>query len=317
MNAQKPLISYVITAYNIENFIKASIESAFAQTYEPLEIILSDDCSTDNTFTIMQNMARQYTGKHKIILNRNEKNLGITLHMNKAYMELAHGEIIIAAHGDDISLPERTQKSFEFLQRHAEYSAVSFSMLAIDQNGNPLQNGLHSAVVSEFKTYSLDAPQKHGIPNIPAPSRAFYKRIMHKFGALAPSCPTEDELISFRSLLLGKNAFLPDVMVYYRKHAQSSSNSENFSRFPLMKIYQQQVIDMHVVLAECLLSLEKFNEIHEVLKIGVIKRQIYRNYFAQRNAKNLLHLLMSKHFTIKEKGHYIKEHITSLRTENS
>ncbi|WP_094603512.1 hypothetical protein SPSIL_010510 [Sporomusa silvacetica DSM 10669] len=314
MNSQKPLISYVITAYNIEEFIQASIESALAQTYEPLEIILSDDCSTDNTFVIMQNMARQYTGKHKIILNRNEKNLGITLHMNKAYMELARGEIIIAAHGDDISLPERTQKSFEFLQRHAEYSAVSFSMVAIDQNGNQLENGFHSAVVSEFKTYSLDAPKKNGIPNIPAPSRAFYKTIMHKFGALWPSCPTEDELISFRSLLLGKNAFLPDVMVYYRKHKRSSSNSENFAKFSLMKIYQQQLLDMKVAVDERLLSVEKFNEINEVLKIGISKRQIYRNYFAQRNAKNLLHLLMSKHFTIKEKGHYIKEHIAALRT---
>ena len=317
MNSQKPLISYVITAYNIEEFIQESIESAFAQTYEPLEIIVSDDCSTDHTFAIMQNIAAQYTGKHKIILNRNEKNLGITLHMNKAYMELAHGEIIIAAHGDDISLPERTQKSFEFLQRHAEYSAVSFSMLAIDQNGNQLENGFHSAVVSEFKTYSLDAPKKHGIPNIPAPSRAFYKNIMHKFGALWPSCPTEDELISFRSLLLGKNAFLPDVMVYYRKHKRSSSNSENFAKFSLMKIYQQQLLDMKVALDERLLSIEKFNEINEALKIGISKRQIYRNYFAQRNAKNLLHLLMSKHFTIKEKGHYIKEHIASLKTENS
>ena len=107
----KPLISYVVTTYNIENYVEESVSCAFEQTYSPLEIVLSDDCSTDSTFEIMERMAKEYTGPHKIVLNRNEKNLGITKHMNRAYLELATGEIIVAAHGDDISKSERTEKS--------------------------------------------------------------------------------------------------------------------------------------------------------------------------------------------------------------
>lgn len=72
-----PLVSYVLTAYNVEEFIEESVKCAFSQTYENLEIILSDDCSTDNTFNIMKKMADEYDGPHKIVLNRNEKNLGI------------------------------------------------------------------------------------------------------------------------------------------------------------------------------------------------------------------------------------------------
>jgi len=102
----KPLVSYVLTAYNIEAFIEESVKCAFAQTYENLEIILSDDHSTDKTFDIMKQMAAEYQGSHKVVLNRNEQNLGITKHMNKCYLEMAQGDIIIAAHGDDISIPK-------------------------------------------------------------------------------------------------------------------------------------------------------------------------------------------------------------------
>lgn len=57
---EMPLVSYVLTAYNIENFIEESVKCAFNQTYQNLEIVLSDDCSTDKTFDIMKKMADEY-----------------------------------------------------------------------------------------------------------------------------------------------------------------------------------------------------------------------------------------------------------------
>ena len=52
----------------------------FAQIYSPFEIILSDDCSPDGTFKIMQEMVEAYKGPHEFVLNRNEENLGIGGH---------------------------------------------------------------------------------------------------------------------------------------------------------------------------------------------------------------------------------------------
>ena len=57
---EKPLVSYVLTAYNIEIFIEESVKCAFEQDYENLEIILSDDCSSDHTFDIMKKMGGNY-----------------------------------------------------------------------------------------------------------------------------------------------------------------------------------------------------------------------------------------------------------------
>ena len=67
----KPLISYCLITYNQEKYIKEAVLSALSQTYHPLEIIISDDCSTDNTFDIVRETINNYLGGHNIILNLN------------------------------------------------------------------------------------------------------------------------------------------------------------------------------------------------------------------------------------------------------
>lgn len=300
---EKPLISYVVTAYNIERFVREAVECAFAQTYSPLEIVLSDDCSSDRTFEIMEKMAAEYRGPHKIKLNRNESNLGITRHMNKAYLELAEGEIIIAAHGDDISIPDRTRLSYEFLRDNPDVTAVSLSMKSVDSAGR--ENGTDDACVDSVKFYGFA-----GGGNIPAPSRAFYKKVMTVFGPLSDDCPTEDELITFRALMLGRNAFLPQVGVLYRKHSASSSNPGNFAKFPLEKILGQQFADMGKAIEAGLITPKQKEETKVALLKGMARRKIYRRYFAQPNLTNLLRLLISPRFPLRTRLYFLKLHLT-------
>lgn len=305
---EKPLVSYVLTAYNIENFIEESVKCAFEQDYENLEIILSDDCSSDHTFDIMKKMAEEYNGPHKIILNRNEQNMGISQHMSKCYIDLAGGEIIIAAHGDDISLPERTSKEVEFLINNPDYTAVSMGVVATDKNGMPLHTKAHNATVNEFHSYDF----KSG-GNIPAPSRAFLKRVMTTFGPLNEDCPTEDELITFRALLLGKNAFLPEVSTYYRKHENSNSNPAFFDRFPLEKILKQQDDDMATAVRLGLISEQERNDKYNILYKNMVIRKRYRNYFSKRDVASLLKLIKPNDISFRRKLSYIKEHILYLK----
>ena len=67
----KPLVSFCIITYNQENYILDALNGAVNQDYENLEIIVSDDCSKDNTFGVIENFVKTYQGRHKIILNRN------------------------------------------------------------------------------------------------------------------------------------------------------------------------------------------------------------------------------------------------------
>ena len=73
LDADRPLVTFVILSYNEERFIREGIQGAFSQTYSPLEIIISDDCSTDRTFEIIQEEVEGYKGPHKVVLNRNER----------------------------------------------------------------------------------------------------------------------------------------------------------------------------------------------------------------------------------------------------
>ena len=61
---RQPLVSFTILCYNQEAFIREAVEGAFSQTYSPLEIIISDDCSKDQTYEIVKQMADAYRKGH-------------------------------------------------------------------------------------------------------------------------------------------------------------------------------------------------------------------------------------------------------------
>jgi len=84
---EQPLVTFAIIAFNQEEYIRAAVEGAFAQTYSPLEIVVSDDCSTDKTYDIICEMAENYTGDHIVRTHRPKEFrtkgvLGLLQHVN-------------------------------------------------------------------------------------------------------------------------------------------------------------------------------------------------------------------------------------------
>lgn len=119
-----PLVTFALFAYNQENFIREAIESAFAQRYSPLEIILSDDCSSDKTFEIMQEMADAYVGQHVVTVRQSSTNKGLLQHVLDV-VALSKGLYFVLAAGDDISKPNRCEvivESFKMSGAWAIYS---------------------------------------------------------------------------------------------------------------------------------------------------------------------------------------------------
>lgn len=303
-----PLVSFVVPAYNCGDFINDAIKLAFEQNYSPLEIVLSDDCSTDNTFEIMKDMANQYKGPHKIILNKNEKNLGITRHMNKLFLELAHGEIIVVAHGDDISEPNRTQVQVNYLMKHPDCTQVASSAFVCDSQMHPLSEYLQKKIqVKEERTYTWDTGG-----HVTMPSSAFRRKVMEFFGPLNDDCPTEDDPVGFRALLLGQIALIPDILIHYRKHEGSMSNPEKFIQFPLEKILEQNVKDMDFAVDKGLITEEQACIKKEKLAKGMAQRKTYRKYFAKRTLASLWPLLTYPGLTFRRRLSYLREHIEYL-----
>lgn len=92
-----PLVSIIITSYNRATMISKSIESALAQDYPNLEIIISDNCSTDTSDTVI----KRYIHDPRIKYNRNAENIGMLGNFRKATYELSQGEYITYVNSDD------------------------------------------------------------------------------------------------------------------------------------------------------------------------------------------------------------------------
>ena len=224
----KPLVTFIICAYNQEHFIREAVEGAFAQTYSPLEIILSDDCSQDQTFEIMREMAAGYRGPHRLILNQNSTNLGLARHSNRL-AELAHGELLVGAAGDDVSLPERTTLMVEVWEASSRRAtSIHGRWIVIDRYGCrtneeetvswPVVEA--SSVVKQFvKPIDFIANRK---PHVQGSCHTTLKHLFAVFGPLPEYVVYEDFALAFRSALVGEIYFINRPLVKYRRHSENT-----------------------------------------------------------------------------------------------
>jgi len=97
-----PLVSVFLITYNQEDFIESAIQSVLDQDYENLEIVIGDDCSTDNTWRVVQEYQKKFP--EKIIAFRNQRTLGITGNSNEV-LRRCRGKYIAYLGGDDLFLP--------------------------------------------------------------------------------------------------------------------------------------------------------------------------------------------------------------------
>ena len=104
MQNEFPLVSLCILTYNQERYIRETVEGTLSQDYQNLEIIISDDNSTDSTFQIIKEISDCYLGPHRLIINQNNSNLGIVEHVNKVIFDLSHGAYIMLSGGDDVCM---------------------------------------------------------------------------------------------------------------------------------------------------------------------------------------------------------------------
>jgi glycosyltransferase involved in cell wall biosynthesis len=206
-------VSFAVIAYNQEQFVREAIEGAFAQTYAPLEIILSDDCSSDRTFDIMQDMAAAYDGPHKVVLNRNDPNLGLVPHIDRV-MELVQGDFIVVNAGDDVSLPERTSAMVAVWHPAAgDVTMVHSPAEEIDKTG--LSVGLRMSpqpVLDAPSAYTLAA----GCHHVLGATVGWDRRVFETFGPLGKGIDAEDHVIPFRAALLGRIEHVETPLVKHR-----------------------------------------------------------------------------------------------------
>lgn len=224
--SQNPLISFIIVTYNQEAYIREAVEGALSQTYSPLEIIISDDCSNDGTFDIVKEMVDGYKGKHSVRYNRNPTNIGLGIHLSRL-MEECHGELIVVAAGDDISLPDRTEMIYQAWEHSKRKATSIFSSFSIISDYSEILDvqGSRGVFGDQRVFVPLDGVLANymttRIPVVNGCTHAWSPLLFKYFGNV--NADLEDLVLSFRSLSIGQIWYINKPLVKYRRHGGNVS----------------------------------------------------------------------------------------------
>lgn len=107
-------------AYNVGPYIKEAIESVLRQTYSDFELLVIDDCSTDNTAEVVHSFTDP-----RVRYEKNEHNLGLAENLNRG-LDLSDSELCARMDGDDIAEPDWLETGVKVLDAHAEIGICSF-----------------------------------------------------------------------------------------------------------------------------------------------------------------------------------------------
>lgn len=212
MSRALPHCSFLILTYNQERFVTAALEAALAQTGPPIEILISDDASSDRTFDIAQGLVKHYTGPHTITLNCNAQNIGLVAHINQC-IDKAQGEVLIPAYGDDISRPDRALKIAQAFADH-DPTLVHSQALPIDGAGEPCSTDYTKATF--FHTTDRLAAAKSLSLYLGA-SGGWSRRLFEVFGPIKHPKAYDDLVLGFRAALLGGIHLIDEVLLSYRE----------------------------------------------------------------------------------------------------
>lgn len=125
----KDLVSIIMPSYNTGSFIEKSIQSVLNQTYSNWELIIVDDCSTDSTLEILEEI-----NDDRIFILKNDKNSGAAVSRNKA-LGKAKGQWVAFLDSDDLWYPEKLEKQIAFMEKNKYYFSYT-NYEEIDMEGN-------------------------------------------------------------------------------------------------------------------------------------------------------------------------------------
>lgn len=128
---ENPAISVIMGVYNNSRTLERAIQSILNQSFDNIEFIICDDCSSDDSYNKLLKLKE--TDK-RIIIIKNKHNMGLSHSLNKC-IEMSHGKYLARMDGDDISHTDRLKKQFDFIEANPEISIVGCRRNTFDEDG--------------------------------------------------------------------------------------------------------------------------------------------------------------------------------------
>ncbi|MDF1548305.1 MAG: glycosyltransferase family 2 protein [Bacteroidales bacterium] len=273
------LISIALATYNGEKFLAEFLDSVYSQSYQNIEVIAVDDCSTDETEEILA----KYKNTHGLKYEVNSENLGFIKNFEKV-LSLCSGEYIALADQDDIWFPEKVATLLDNIGNHL---LIHSDAILIDAKKNK--------IADSFTRFSNKKVRLTSFKNL-----LFYNNVtgctsMIKKELIQKALPFPDKIIyhdwwlALVAAKYGNIQYLQEPFLYYRQHDNVSGGAEIMQLKPLISnsIFKGFLIDRYeknLKFINWFQSIKTFFNIENANELKLINGMInYHNtFFTQR-----------------------------------
>jgi glycosyltransferase involved in cell wall biosynthesis len=227
MLANGPLVSIGMPVYNGEPFIRQAIDSLLGQTYKNLEVIISDNASTDATAEI----SLEYAAKDsRIRYHRNDVNIGVYANFNRVF-NLSSGEYFMWAAADDIRPPRAVENCLEALLKDDRAVMAHGTILIKSKGREDLVKTPNELQISGLKARERIHAFTIGIKHN-AMLYGLYRRCALASGTLG-SCYGQDYLLTLQMSLLGTVKYVRPAMIISRERTPVPCDNPMYVDLPI------------------------------------------------------------------------------------
>ena len=208
------LVSIIMPTYNCVRFIVETISSIQNQTYENWEVEIVDDCSTDDTKEIVEELAKKDSRIHYTCL---EINSGAAVARTEA-MKLAQGEYMAFCDSDDLWMPDKLERQLAFMQEN-NYAFSCTAYEQIDEQSKSLNRVIKTVRKTDYNRLLLDCPVGNS-------SVMYHVGTMGKFEV--PNIRKRNDDALWLTMLKKEKYIwgMPDVLMRYRIRKNSISSNK-------------------------------------------------------------------------------------------
>jgi glycosyltransferase involved in cell wall biosynthesis len=222
-NNRTPKLSVCMISYNHAQYISEAIESILAQNVDfPIELVIGDDCSTDETAAICQGFARRDARIHVLPC---ERNLGVMPNFVRT-LQACKGEYAAVCEGDDYwTDPLKLQKQVQFLDAHLDYAGATHQSVILI--GNKAARVFKENVPPTLATLDLIGGRLFHTASV------VFRRPVLKLFCNSPQVSSCDRLLNLCISFLGKIHYSEEVMCAYRVHSTGMSSNVTVAQMKL------------------------------------------------------------------------------------
>ena len=273
-----PLVSVCLITYNQENYIQKAIKSIFDQEVGfPIEVIISNDCSSDNTHQKIEEILKDATNGFVVRYYNHEDNLGMMRNFSFAINE-CKGKYIAYFEGDDYwDYPKKLQTQVDFLEQNPDFAICCHNVRFLENE--KFINEIYLDKINIKDNFTLEDLAKH---NIVPTLTAVFRNTSDKLPSWILESPIGDLPMFMMVAKHGKIKYINEKWAVYRSNIGEWSKMGNQKNLNMIKQYD--------------LLTEEFNDNIKVKKNLHFARNKYIKEYLKKEKLSLLKLSKNSFF---------------------